>query len=206
MAKTQQAVVDFLNDLHEKLLPLGRKELGRLLELKQTEMNARNEPFDGKINSWDYGYYMRLLEEHEYKIDQNKIKEYFPLENTTRQMLDIYQNVLGLKFTKSKLPVWHADVEAFQVHDSGSGELVGTFFMDLFPRGEVDVTQENKYKHAACFPLKASYTQEGTRIAPVAALVCNFAKPTADRPSLLKHEEVVTFFHELGIFCLKEVM
>ena len=33
---------------------------------------------------------------------------------------------------------------------------------------------------------------------PVNAMLCNFPKPTADRPSLLSHGNVVTFFHEFG--------
>jgi metallopeptidase MepB len=33
---------------------------------------------------------------------------------------------------------------------------------------------------------------------PLAAMVANLAKPTPDRPALMRHDDVVTFFHEMG--------
>ena len=45
------------------------------------------------------------------------------------------------------------------------------------------------------------------RQVPVAACVCNFPKATKDAPSLLPHDDVVTFFHEFGhvmhVFCAR---
>lgn len=41
-------------------------------------------------------------------------------------------------------------------------------------------------------------TDDGKRRYPATALVCNFSKPTPRKPSLLKLDEVVTLFHELG--------
>ncbi|HLU47870.1 MAG TPA: M3 family metallopeptidase, partial [Planctomycetota bacterium] len=60
--------------------------------------------------------------------------------------------------------------------------------LDMHPR-------ESKYKHAAMFPIVQGVLG-GPR--PVAALVCNFPRPTNDDPALLEHDDVVTFFHELG--------
>ena len=64
--------------------------------------------------------------------------------------------------------------------------------MDLFPR-------DGKFSHAAAFPLVPSgFALDGSSGRPVSSIVANFTKPTADRPSLLQHDEVVTLFHEFG--------
>lgn len=107
----------------------------------------------------------------------------------------VYQHVLNLRFVEAQMPpVWHPDVRMFEVRDRTSNDMVGYFYLDLYPR-------EGKYTHAACFGLQPGFENEnGTRQFPIAAMVANFSKPnpTTNTPSLLRHSEVVTYFHELG--------
>ena len=106
--------------------------------------------------------------------------------------MSIYQDLLGMKFTRlDGVPVWHQDVKVYQVQDKASGNLLGHFYLDLHPR-------DNKYGHAAVFPIHPRALIDGKINTPVAAMVTNFDKPTADKPSLLQHVEVKTFFHEFG--------
>ncbi|CAO3657059.1 unnamed protein product [Mucor hiemalis] len=199
MAKTVDAVDTFLNDLADKLYAPASKEIEKLKELKKAEKGMfaeRGEKFDGTFNAWDSGYYERILLENEYAVDQEEIKKYFSLETAIQKMLDIYEKVLGLKFVKvsaDKAVVWHPDVQLFECWDAVEDKsFSGYMYLDLFPR-------DNKYPHAACFPLQPSYIDvNGERVAPIAAMVANFTKPTTEKPSLLKHDEVVTLFHELG--------
>ncbi|KAL5341886.1 peptidase family M3-domain-containing protein [Aspergillus crustosus] len=208
MAKTPQIVDDFLSALRTRLVDGGRKELDQLLELKKSDLESRGEAFDGGYYLWDHRFYDRLMLEKDYSLDQQLIAEYFPLQNTINGMLRIFEELFGLVFVevsgedrdhiattnKGDDIVWHEDVQLFSVwNDEGEGgDFVGYLYLDLFPRA-------GKYGHAANFNLQPGYIDaEGNRRYPATALVCNFTKPTPSKPSLLKHDEVVTLFHELG--------
>ena len=208
MAKTPKTVDDFLGDLRTRLTKGGASEMETLKALKKQELKSMGEDFDGYYFLWDHRYYDRMMLEKDFSLDQEKLSEWFPLETSIRGMLTIFETLFGMTFVevtgddrsaispsgKGEDIVWHPDVQVFSVWDSedqGSG-FVGYLYLDLHPR-------PGKYGHAANFNLQPGFIQEnGTRRYPVTALVCNFSKPTPKKPSLLKHSEVTTLFHELG--------
>ncbi len=69
----------FLRDLVVKLKPLLAKELSALTALK-----AADSKDDSALNMWDLAYYSRIREEKEFAVNQQEIKEYFPLPVVTK--------------------------------------------------------------------------------------------------------------------------
>ena len=208
MAKTPDWVDDFLGDLKKRLAPGGAKELKKLKKLKEADLDERGHTQDYKYFLWDHRFYDTMMLEREYQLDQERVSQWFPLSSTIRGMLHIFEELFGLQFIevvgkdrdhiassgKGADIVWHDDVQIFSVWDEEAegGGFVGYLYLDLHPR-------EGKYGHAANFNLQPGFIDKnGKRRYPATALVCNFSKPSSSRPSLLKHDEVVTLFHELG--------
>uniref|UniRef100_A0A7S4C954 Peptidase M3A/M3B catalytic domain-containing protein n=1 Tax=Eutreptiella gymnastica TaxID=73025 RepID=A0A7S4C954_9EUGL len=181
-------VTEFLSSLQAKLMEAGKRDLEALKEVKKAHMEARGEGYDGKLHAWDVSFYDQLLNTNKYGVDQNEIKEYFPLHKVVDGTLEIYQELLGLVFTEATaFEKWHDDVRLFSVRDGASGELIGHFYLDLHPR-------DGKYTHAAIFHLSKRTPEQ----VPVDCMLCNMNPPTAESPALLQHAEVETFFHEFG--------
>lgn len=188
MAKNPKTVMAFLKDLQKKLKPLGKKEDKEMIAYKNSKTGKNSRT----LYSWESGYWSNKFRKENLELDSEKIKEYFPSQVVIDGMLDLFGGVFGITFEPVDIPVWHPDVKAFKIKDKASGELVAYFYMDLYPR-------EGKYKHAACFGLvEGEEKQDGTYQNPFVAIVSNLNKPSGDTPSLLKHSEVETLFHEFG--------
>jgi Zn-dependent oligopeptidase len=79
--------------LIEKLDKPAKEQIAKLTSLKLAEKNTSNET----LHIWDLMYYHNLLLENEYQLNQDLIKEYFPLEKVTEGLLNVFSKVLGNK-------------------------------------------------------------------------------------------------------------
>lgn len=191
MPKKPETVWAFENDLKANLRPKAEAEFAELLKVKKEVTGIE----DSVINYWNMFYYQNILDEQKYRLNDEEMKAYFSLENVLQGMFEITGRILGLEYKQVPNPsVWHPDVSLYEVTDAETGQRLGYFYLDLYPR-------EGKYSHAAHFGIsKGKLTKDGYEY-PVAALVTNFPKPSPDRPSLLRHGpngNVETFFHEFG--------
>ena len=183
MAKTPERVASFLNNIDVAILPKARTERAQLAALKGSA------PFE----NWDTEFYQAQLRKTKYHVDADAIKQYFPVEHTVNAVFAVYAKLLDVTFAPIAKPaVYNPEVTAYEVHDGTSGVLLGTFYLDLYPR-------PGKYSHFANFPLIARHDlPDGTVRAPFSAIVGNWARPAPGQPALLSHAEVETFFHEFG--------
>ena len=54
MAKRNENVQRFYADLKPRLDKIAEKEIAKLLSLKKAEKEKLGQPFDGKVNAWDW--------------------------------------------------------------------------------------------------------------------------------------------------------
>ncbi len=189
MAKSPRRVLDFLNSLDAKMLPKARQDIAGLTALKAKDTgNAK-----AMLQPWDFIYYDNMLRKRQFAVDQNQIRQYFPVQHTVDAVLNIYHTLLGVDFKRvTPADAWNPDVLEYSVSDSRTGRFIGLTYFDLYPR-------PGKYEHFANFAiLPVRREADGQMRAPVAAIVGNWPRPAPGHPALLSHDDVVRFFHEFG--------
>lgn len=186
MARTPEAVFEFWDELIPPLTAKAREELAVMRELLSRDGE------DDDVRRWDVRYLDDQQRKTEFGVDQDQVSEYFELGATLQGMFDLTGEVFGLDYEKvPDAPTWHEDAVLYAVSDRETGDLIGHFYADLFPR-------EGKFGHAAAWPILVGHDAGDGWVRPLTAFLCNFPKASTERPSLLKHSDVETLFHEFG--------
>jgi thimet oligopeptidase len=190
MAATPERAGEFLASLRDRAQQKNSQELDAFIKELPASVSLTS---DGKVKAWDLAYLKTKYKEKKFNVDERKISEYFPMQQTIDALLDIYRQFLSIDF--KEVPVsglWHEDVRLIEVYNKDQSQLYGYLFLDLYPR-------PNKYSHAAHLGIvPAIKLSDGSRLPAVSVVMANFPKATQDKPALLMRSDVSTFFHEFG--------
>ena len=179
MAHTGAAAQAFLDGLRAKSEPRFREE------------NAELEKFAArKLEPWDVAYWAEKQRAALYDFDEEALRPYLSLERVSHGMFDIFGRLFGIRVEpEENVPAWDAAVRSYGVFDAASGQHLGSFYTDWYPR-------ENKRGGAW---MDALITGDPSKNKPHLGFICgNLTPPVDGKPALLTHREAETIFHEFG--------
>ena len=183
MAKDAKGVYGLLEQVWTPALAKAKAERSELQAMMDKDLPGQ------KLESWDWRFYEEKVRKAKYDLDEEALKPYFALDNVREGAFRVAGQLYGLTFTELKdMPVYNAEVKVFEVKEK-DGRHLGLLYTDYHPR-------PGKRGGAWCGSLRPA--RDHHKINPVATNVCNFTRPTADKPALLTPDEVRTLFHEFG--------
>ena len=183
-ASKESDVLDFLNDLANAALPQAQNELAQLKAFAQKTDGIED------LARYDLGYYSEKLKKEKFDFDDTMTKPYFEQEKVLNGLLDIVSELFAVSFKPADVPTWHDCVKAFDIFEADT--LSGRIYFDLEARKE-------KRGGAWMNDWETHYVDSNGKTHLASAfVVCNFSPTTDTTPSLLRHDDVVTLFHEMG--------
>lgn len=189
MAGSTDEVIAFLRDLAARARPVAQVELESLRTFAHVELELDN------LEAWDVAYASEKLRQQRYEMDEEQLKRYFALPTVIAGLFELTGRLYGISLAeRDDVDVWHKDVSYYDVRDAG-GRVFAGVYVDLYAR-------TGKRGGAWMDVCRARFADPQSPDAdaqlPVAFLTCNFAPPTAGKPALLTHDDVLTLFHEFG--------
>ena len=185
MAKNPQTVIDFLNDLLVKAKPFAEKEI------KELAAFAKETDEIETLQRWDHAFYAEKLKQEKFNLSEEELKPYFQLENVIQGAFDVATKLFGITFKEiNTIDKYHEEVTTYEVNDK-EGNFLSLLYADFFPR-------PGKRPGAWMTSFREASNVKGNSVRPHVSIVCNFTKPTKNKPSLLTFQEVTTLFHEFG--------
>jgi peptidyl-dipeptidase Dcp len=185
MAKNSKGVLGLLNRLWKPALQVSKNEV----EQMQAIIDREGGKF--KLASWDWWFYAEKLRKEKYDLDDSELRPYFKLDNVIAGSFWVANQLYGLTFHPLKeIPKPHKEAMAYEVKEA-DGSHAGVLYLDYHPR-------KGKQVGAWCGAYRERSRRTGQQIYPVVTIVCNFTRPTENKPALLSLDEVLTLFHEFG--------
>lgn len=162
-------------------------------EVADMQALADSEGAGITIEPWDYRYYAEKVRQARYEIDSEEIKQYLQLGNLRDAMFMVAGELFNFEFTpvpEGSVPVYHEDMEVFEVTDKTSGEHIGLWYLDPFARaGKRSGAWANTYRSHETFKGKQTVLSSNNS---------NFVKGAEGEPVLISWDDAETLFHEFG--------
>ncbi len=180
MAPGTDAVFKFLNELIDASRPQAEKEIAELRQIAG----------EIELQSYDTAYYGEILKKAQYDIDEEEYRPYFEQRSVMEGMFTFLHELFGIRFDRIDIPLWDDKALAYDMYEND--RLFARVYFDLEAR---------KHKRGGAwmhnFESHCEDPQGNTRLSS-AFVVCNFPPSSETSPSLLRHDDVVTLFHEMG--------
>ncbi len=179
MAAKTDDVLSFLNELAEASKSQAQKELETLRAMTEQE-----------LQSFDTAYYSEILKKEQYEIDEEEYRPYFEQNSVVQGFFEFLHSLFGISFRQVDVTLWDEKATAYDLYVDET--LRARLYMDLEARKDKrgGAWMHNWQSHCR--------DEEGEEQLASAFIVCNFSPSSESAPSLLRHDDVVTLFHEMG--------
>lgn len=201
MVGSGEAALAFVDELMRKVKPAFDRETAQMLEFISARLGRRVT----QVNPWDVNYYFTQMGKQTCGFDGEALRPYHKKENVVAGMFSVFEGLFNIRISEvptrclqpgeelaaGEVEVWHPEVKLYAIHDVATGRHMGSVYMDLHPRS-------TKRDGAWVMGVRHHAMQGNTRPPHLCVLVCNLKSPTAGKPALFTHLDVLTIFHEFG--------
>ncbi|GFT46731.1 hypothetical protein TNCV_1316872 [Trichonephila clavipes] len=185
MAGKVENVLEMITTLHVK------SKQATLKEIEELQVFANRNGFQHNLEMWDIPYWQRVHKEDLFSIDDDVVRQYFPLPSVLEGLFNFCHNLfdITIKENPEKVDTWHEDVKFYKIYDSSDKEIA-SFFIDPYSRSGEKIS--------------GSWIDVGRNRSdvigsdPLAYLIFNFHPPSFGQPSLLSFDDLKILMKKFG--------
>jgi peptidyl-dipeptidase Dcp len=186
MAKTPEKALELMQSVWKPAVARVAEEVADMQAI------VERDKMKFSIEPWDYRYYAEKVRKERYDLDQNEVKPYLQLNNLRDGMFWVAGELFGFEFKKLEgIPVFHPDVEVYEVKSKTTGAHVGLWYFDPYAReGKRSGAWMNAYRNQSRIG--------GKEITTIVSNNSNFVKGKPGEAVLISWDDASTLFHEFG--------